>query len=248
MKLKDLTGQKFGRLTALYRAENKVTSGGNKKVVWFCQCDCGNKININSNDLLMGRSKSCGCYNREAISKRMKKLMKKYNTYDLTNEYGIGYTLKGEEFYFDLEDYDKIKDYCWYKHHTGYITAKNTKTDSHCTLHKLVMDDLDNEYMFDHINNNKVDCSKSNLRKATYSQNNRNVKNRRNNKSGTTGVHWRKREQAWYAHIVVNKKDIYLGTYKKIKDAVAARKKAEDKYFGEWSYDNSQKNNTNKGD
>lgn len=38
---------------------------------------------------------------------------KKYNAYDLTKDYGKGYTLDGVEFIFDLEDYDKIKDYCW---------------------------------------------------------------------------------------------------------------------------------------
>ena len=42
----------------------------------------------------------------------MSETFKKYNTYDLSGEYGIGYTSKGEEFYFDLDDYDKIKDYC----------------------------------------------------------------------------------------------------------------------------------------
>ncbi|WP_368488451.1 hypothetical protein [Clostridium sp. BJN0013] len=37
----------------------------------------------------------------------------KYNTYDLTGEYGIGYDAKGNIFYFDLEDYDRIKDFYW---------------------------------------------------------------------------------------------------------------------------------------
>ena len=53
---------------------------------------------------------------------------KKYNTYDLTGEYGIGYTSKDEEFYFDLEDYDKIKDYCWRITMQGYVRAYSPKT------------------------------------------------------------------------------------------------------------------------
>ena len=44
---------------------------------------------------------------------------KKYNKYDLTGKFGIGYTSKGEEFYFDLEDYDKIKNHLWYKDKDG---------------------------------------------------------------------------------------------------------------------------------
>ena len=49
--------------------------------------------------------------NRDVITGRF---IPQQNVYDLSGEYGIGYTLKGEEFYFDLEDYDKIKDYCWH--------------------------------------------------------------------------------------------------------------------------------------
>ena len=45
---------------------------------------------------------------------RSSKCNKKYNKYDLSGEYGIGWTSNtNQEFYFDLEDYDKIKDYCW---------------------------------------------------------------------------------------------------------------------------------------
>lgn len=42
------------------------------------------------------------------------------NTYDLSGEYGIGYTTKGEEFWFDLEDYDKIKSI-----YSGHPLAKD---------------------------------------------------------------------------------------------------------------------------
>lgn len=48
MKIKDITGQKFGRLTALYRLHN--TKGRTK---WLCVCDCGNltidRIDVNGN-------------------------------------------------------------------------------------------------------------------------------------------------------------------------------------------------------
>lgn len=46
------------------------------------------------------------------MSNKGGKKNKRYNRYDLTGEYGIGYTNQGVEFYFDLEDYDKIKEYC----------------------------------------------------------------------------------------------------------------------------------------
>ena len=67
----------------------------------------------------------------------------------------------------------------------------------------------------------------------------RNVKIRENNTSGVTGVDWSKKYQKWRARICVNKKEIHLGQFEEFDKAVAARKEAENKYFGEWSYDNS---------
>ena len=64
------------------------------------------------------------------------KKFKKYNTYDLSGEYGIGYTSKGEEFWFDLNDYNKIKDYCWYYNSNGYLCSQNANC-KHIYFHRL---------------------------------------------------------------------------------------------------------------
>lgn len=53
----------------------------------------------------------------------------------------------------------------------------------------------------------------------------------KNNKSGHKGVYWCKSEGIWKAVIYVQKKSIYLGGYHDIKDAIEARKEAEEKYF-----------------
>jgi len=108
-KVKDLTDQKFERLTVIERDYEKEKIMKSRNACWKCLCICGNYISVSSNHLKSGNVKSCGCLNSELVINRSKK----YNTYNLTGEYGIGYTSKGEEFYFDLEDYDKIKDYCW---------------------------------------------------------------------------------------------------------------------------------------
>lgn len=57
-KIRDLTGQKFGKLTAISPTD-KRTSGGN--VIWRCKCDCGNACYASSCDLHSGNTKSCGC-------------------------------------------------------------------------------------------------------------------------------------------------------------------------------------------
>ena len=56
-KLKDLTGQRFGKLVVVERAEND--SRGN--VQWLCQCECGNKKVIRGYQLTNNKTKSCGC-------------------------------------------------------------------------------------------------------------------------------------------------------------------------------------------
>ena len=62
---------------------------------------------------------------------------------------------------------------------------------------------------------------------------------RKDNKSGVTGVIWDKNACMWRAYINYNNKRIDLGLYVMFENAVKARKEAEDKYFGEYSYDNS---------
>lgn len=52
----DLTGQKFGNLTVLYRTRNK-----NGRTCWMCKCDCGNEKAVIAHDLKSGKVKSCGC-------------------------------------------------------------------------------------------------------------------------------------------------------------------------------------------
>lgn len=64
-KLNDLTGQRFGRLTVLARADDYVSSSGRHRVMWQCQCDCGKQIIAIGNNLTRGKTTSCGCYRRD---------------------------------------------------------------------------------------------------------------------------------------------------------------------------------------
>lgn len=68
MRLIDLTGQKFGRLTVIERAESE-----NGQTRWLCECECGNKKAVISSHLQRGYTKSCGCLNREMVIDRNRK-------------------------------------------------------------------------------------------------------------------------------------------------------------------------------
>lgn len=64
--LKDITGQRFGRLIALKATDER--SG--KFIVWECLCDCGTTKLISSPSLRLGRTKSCGCLRKETTVRR----------------------------------------------------------------------------------------------------------------------------------------------------------------------------------
>lgn len=62
----DLTGQVFGRLTVLYRNG----SDKNQRALWHCKCICGNEVDIVSQSLTKGATKSCGCLQKEYLIKK----------------------------------------------------------------------------------------------------------------------------------------------------------------------------------
>lgn len=71
---KDLSGQKFGRLTAL-----EVDRNDKGKIYWLCKCDCGNSCTVLTNRLTSGHTKSCGCIEKEKIG-NLNKTHGKYRT------------------------------------------------------------------------------------------------------------------------------------------------------------------------
>lgn len=82
----------------------------------------------------------------------------------------------------------------------------------------------------DHKNHIRHDNWQDNLRAATQQINGKNQKRPSNNKSGITGVIWNKRKGKWQAYIRAGGKNIYLGLFEDIENAISARHSAEIKY------------------
>lgn len=61
----DLTGQIFGRLTVL----SKIGRSKGRAIYWECRCECGASRKVPAGSLTSGHTKSCGCLNREIITK-----------------------------------------------------------------------------------------------------------------------------------------------------------------------------------
>ena len=225
-------GEKYGRLTIIGEAEPHIQPSGQKHRMVLAQCSCGSDpFEVLLSNLRNGNTTSCGCVRKE----KTKEIRKKYNTYDLeTYEYGVGYTTKGEEFYFDKEDYQKIKEYAWYLDKDGYVVAYEANTGKQIKFHRLIMN-CPEDKVVDHRYRKTNDNRKSQLRECTCSQNNMNHGIRKDNASSVTGVSWHKARNKWRAYITINGKTKHLGYFINKEDAIQSRLEAEIKYFGEFA-------------
>ncbi len=102
-------------------------------------------------------------------------------------------------------------------------------------LHKVICPSPEG-FITDHINGNRLDNRRSNLRVCTQKNNTWNAKPRKDNRLGTKGVVWREKSRDYVAYINVNKKRICLKTHKTLESAIRARKAAEAKYHGIYAY------------
>lgn len=125
---RDLSGQKFGLLTAVYLTERRDHRGS---VYWHCVCECGNEIDVAAGALLDGNNRSCGCLkdkNQKQIAQRrhlvdgtcVEVLEKRKKRRDNesgfrgvfylknSNRYRVDIGFKGKRYYVGLfEDYDE---------------------------------------------------------------------------------------------------------------------------------------------
>lgn len=248
----DMTGWKMwehgvpdSRLTVVEQVEDYVDPKGVHHARWRCKCSCGSNKEVVAigRNIRSGHITSCGCRKKEASAMvwrqhvdQIKTAIQKTNKFDLSGEYGIGWTGNtNKEFYFDLEDYNKIKDYCWLEiinksgYHALIAHIKGTESDI------IRMSSLLGFKRYDHINRNPLDNRKNNLRLATHQENMRNCSVSKNNTSGFTGISWVEQKNKWKAYITIDYKQKPLGYYVSKEDAIRARLIAEKEYFGEFA-------------
>ena len=234
----NLVGIKFERWLVIEQAEDYIRKNGIHEAAWLCECSCENHTRrvVRQNALKNGRSKSCGCLMREVNAE----MHSKKNRIEERDGYCVGYTDKGEEFWFDKEDIDIVQKYYWSYDNKGYLSAKDENLH-HIRLHRLIMGVTDYNVKVDHkkhppLPQHQYDNRKQNLRVSTNQENCRNTSLNKNNTSGITGVSYCKKRQKWRAYIFINNKQINLGYFSDKEMAIKVRKEAEVLYFGEYRY------------
>ena len=129
----------------------------------------------------------------------------------------------------DIEDVPYVEKYSWCERSRGYVgRVQNGKI---ITLHRALTKAKKGEVV-DHINKDKADNRKSNLRVCTQQYNLFNSSKKSNNVSGVTGVGFDEKSDKWRARICVDYKNISLGFYDEKSDAIKARLKAEKEHYG----------------
>lgn len=135
----------------------------------------------------------------------------------------------GESFLIDFEDFEKVSNYFW-----SYTKGYAIKSENRQPMHRFILG-LGSEDRYkvevDHINRNRLDNRKSNLRVVTRQENMYNKSEYKNNTSGVRGVKWNKARQKWQVQINFDKKRIHLGMFTDLEEAKQARLKAEKEYF-----------------
>lgn len=137
----------------------------------------------------------------------------------------------------DDDDYERVSQYKWYaqKNTTGGYYALRGVIErgksKKIFMHQFIMGSMPGCEV-DHINRNKLDNRKVNLRFATRSQNMINRTKYKNNTSGHKGVHFRTDNRKWIAYICIDNKLKRLGSFQNMDEAISAREQAVAKRYG----------------
>lgn len=204
-KLINLTGQRFGSLLVVGRADSKRGA-----TYWHCKCDCGDETDVRGNHLRSGKIKSCGCgrgkkhdhYYSVEYSSWRNMLTRCYNHNHVSHE---RYSSKG------VQVCDR-----WRQSFQNFLEDMGPSPGP--------------GYSIDRIDNDG-DYEPGNCRWADAVTQSRNHGAQRRSKTGVRGVQPHKRG-GFVASIYADGKRHYLGLYQTLAEATATRKKGEREYWG----------------
>lgn len=147
---------------------------------------------------------------------------------------GVVASNTGNEFFFDLALYPKIKDYRWYENGSGYL--QSTIKNNTVLAHHLVKGTPPHGYIIDHKDLDRKNCRNANIRFITIPENGANAGLSSRNASGYKGVTWDKARGKWMARVG----GIYIGRYNNPIDAARAYDKKAIELYNECALTNKK--------
>ena len=205
-------GLVIGKLTLIKPIE--------KQHKWLCRCSCGNLSTPSLYNLRRGSSKTCGHCKKNYYSD-----CDEGKSVEVTATNGI-------KFYIDKSDEMLVRKYKWSVacDKNGYYTVVTSKG---LKLHTLLMN-TPREMEVDHIDLDRMNNRRENLRLCTHQQNQCNKPLQKNNTSEVSGVGYYPPRHKFRARIKVCQHDVHLGYYETFDEAVMARNVGMACMFGEY--------------
>ena len=202
-RAKDLTGQRFGRLTAIERLAEKSGSS----YLWRCKCDCGSEARVSVKALVSGNTTSCGCAKIDALRERAKDISGRQFGY-LTTLRPLDERAQGSVVW-------ECRCHCGNICKVPYNSLVRGNTTS-CGCKKSEHEQPTLRY----VGGTCIEMIEHPALRA-------------DNTSGYTGV-VATPDGRWRAQLVFRGKRHILGTYRDIEMAAEARRKGEERIYGEF--------------
>ena len=133
----------------------------------------------------------------------------------------------------DDDDYEEISKHKWHYHHAGYA-KRSVKHSKALLMHREILN-VPKGFETDHINGDKLDNRKENLRVCTPAENKYNRTFQSNNTSGYKGVAWNKAAKKWFSKINAGGKIYCIGYFTDAKEAALAYNEAALRLHGEFA-------------
>lgn len=219
MAKKDLTGQRFGRLTVIREHPEPYRSPAGKPTRrWVCRCDCGREVTVLQNSLTAkgGHAQSCGCLQKEKASRPKKDLTgRRFGRWTVIRRAPLPKKAATGE-------------------RNGWLCRCDCGT-SRVVLNRSLVDGSSRSCGCDTAEKAAQRVLEENVlgwyRGTTVSAIRPERGPNKNSTSGVKGVYWSERDGAWIAKIGFRGRTITLGRFSTIDAAKRARQEAEEKYY-----------------
>ncbi len=225
------------RKTQKYCPACKITAEQNRKKAWYIRSNpdayapkkdkqcvvCGDPFRCHFDGLPYCNKH----YLKMKFYGTTEKVSRNKNTIVDNGDHCVILTAKGEHIFIDKNDIELAQEHSWCVDMRGYVVS-NVKSR---TLHRHILGLKDPSITVDHIDGNKLNNRRSNLRACEQALNGKNLKKKKTNTSGYPGVRQTK-SGTYNVRITVNRKEIHVGNFDTFEEAVSQRKAAEVKYYG----------------